>query len=257
MYEGFAEIYDRLMYDVDYSSWADYLESIFHAYGCKPSLVLDLGCGTGKLCMEMAGRDYEMIGVDISVDMLSRAREEAEKRKLDILFLNQDMTDFELYGTVDAVFCMMDSINYVTRKKDLLRMFKLVKNYLNPQGIFIFDINTPYKLKNILGNNVFYEIDNDVAYIWQNSYNNRSRLCRFELTFFVRDENEDTYRRFDEVHYEKAYGIDELEDLIRQAGLEPVAVYDNLSFNAPNEKSERVFFVCINKDAKKPSLTGE
>jgi 2-polyprenyl-3-methyl-5-hydroxy-6-metoxy-1,4-benzoquinol methylase len=143
------------MKDIDYSQWADYIEQIFRRNGVSPSLAADLGCGTGSFCMEMAKRGYEMIGIDLSAEMLSCARQKALEAGADILYLNQDMTEFELYGTVDAITCLMDSVNYVTYKSDLKRLFRLVNNYLNPGGLFVFDINSPYKIENILGTNVF------------------------------------------------------------------------------------------------------
>lgn len=242
MYKNFAYVYDKLMYDVDYAAWADYIEEIFKKQGLKPGLVLDLGCGTGSLCMEMAKRGYDMIGIDLSEDMLSCARDKSSAAGLDILYLNQDMTEFELYGTVDAILCLMDSINYVTSKKDVKKVFKLVKNYLNPGGLFIFDINTEYKLENILGNNVFYDVGEDITYIWQNRYDRRSATCEFDLTFFVKEE--DTYRRYEELHLERAYPVEEMKQLIKESGLVLEGVYNDLSFKRRTAKSQRVFFLC-------------
>lgn len=242
IYSNFAYYYDRLMKDVDYGKWADYVEKIFTLHMVDPSLILDLGCGTGSFCTEMAGRGYEMIGIDLSSDMLSCAKSKSLSQGVDILYLNQDMTGFELYGTVDVVVCLMDSINYITYKNDVKRVFKLVNNYLNPGGLFIFDINSMYKLENVLGNNIFYNIEDDITYIWQNSYDKTKMTCRFDLTFFVK--LGDTYKRFDEVHYERAYMLDEIEEIVNKAGLELIAVYGEFSFKFPGKSCERIFFVC-------------
>lgn len=242
IYHSFAYIYDKLMYDIDYSKWANYIEDIFRLNNLKPSLLLDLGCGTGNFCIEMAKRGYDVIGVDASVDMLNCARQKSEEQGLDILYLNQDMTDFELYGTVDAVVCLMDSINYVLYKKDIKRMLKLVKNYLNPKGIFIFDVNTPYKFENIYNNNVFYDISDDVTYIWQNYYNRRTKVCEFELTFFVKGKEE--YKKYDEVHYERCYNKIELKEMIKSSGLKLLNIFDELKLCPPSKKSQRNFYVC-------------
>lgn len=241
MYTNFAYIYDRLMYDVDYKQWADYLERIFKRYGLKPGLVSDLGCGTGNLCLEMAQRRYDMIGIDISEDMLSCAREKAEKAGSDILFLQQDMTCFELYGTVDAIVCLMDSLNYIIRKQGVQNLFKLAQNYLNPEGLFIFDINSAYKLREVLGNNVFYDIGEDLTYIWQNRFDSRKSLCTFDLTFFVRKGSQ--YDRYEEEHLERAYTVEEIEQMAKKAGLERLGVFHEFSFREPEEKSQRIFFV--------------
>ena len=153
MYNEFAYVYDRLIDDVDYKSWVDYYLKIFKRYGLKPSLGLDLGCGTGNMTLELSSRGIDMTGIDISEDMLMVARDKSGSQ--DILYLNQDMTEFELYGTVSFVISSLDCINYITDKRDLLKVFKLVNNYLDPGGLFVFDINTSYKLQNILGNNTF------------------------------------------------------------------------------------------------------
>ncbi|HHV60120.1 MAG TPA: class I SAM-dependent methyltransferase [Clostridiaceae bacterium] len=230
------------MNDVDYSNLAGYIESIFRRYDLKPGLVLDLGCGTGSLCIELSKKGYEMIGIDLSLDMLACARQKALECEEDILFLNQDITNFELYGTVGAVVSLMDTINYITNKRSLERTFKLVKNYLDPGGIFIFDINTAYKFENVLADNVFYDIGDDVSYIWKNAYNRKSKICRFDLTFFVREGG--LYRKFDEVHSERCYSIDELKEMIAASGLDVLDVFDDKTFNAPKKNSERVFFIC-------------
>ncbi len=237
------------MKDVDYGEWTDYIEELFKANDVKPSMVLDLGCGTGSFCIEMAQRGYEMIGVDLSPDMLSCAKAKSLGKNLDILYLNQDITGFELYGTVDAVVSLMDSMNYVTYKKDIKQVFKLVKNYLNPGGLFIFDLNSSYKLKKILGDNVFYSVDDDISYIWQNSFDNAKKISRFDLTFFARAGEK--YDRFDETHYERAYEVHEMKKMLEDAGLMLCAVYRGFEQKPPLRSSERIFFVC-----RKPVQTG-
>lgn len=242
IYRDFAFYYDRLMREVNYVQWADYIIEIFRRNRLKPGLIADLGCGTGSFCLEMARRGYEMIGIDISAEMLSCARQKALEADADILFLNQDMTSFELYGTVDAVTCLMDSVNYVTYKSDLKRLFKLVTNYLNPGGLLVFDINSPYKFENILSSNVFCETDKEASYIWQNCYDKTRRLCRFDLAFFVKEG--ELYRRFDEVHYERSYSEDELLEMLTAAGLELCSIYGEFGFKRPMENCERLFFIC-------------
>lgn len=239
MYNDFAYIYDKLINDVDYKEWADYYFKIFQRYGLSPKLGLDLGCGTGNLTVELASRGIEMTGVDLSEDMLMVAREKSEG--MDILYLNQDMTEFELYGTVDFIVSSLDCINYITDKRDLQRVMKLANNYLEPGGLFIFDINTRYKLENVIGDNTFILEDDDCFCSWQNEYDKRRKLSDFYLTFFLKDG--ENYTRFDEHHTERAYGIEEIKSLIESSGMRLLKVYHNLSFENPKKNSERVFFV--------------
>ena len=239
MYNDFAYVYDKLINDVDYKEWADYYFKIFQRYGLNPKLGLDLGCGTGNLTVELSNRGVEMTGVDISEDMLMVAREKSEGK--DILYLNQDMTEFELYGTVDFIVSSLDCINYITDKRDLLKVMKLANNYLEPGGLFIFDINTRYKLENVIGDNTFILEDDDCFCSWQNEYDKRRKLSDFYLTFFSKDG--DSYTRFDEQHTERAYEIDEIKTLVENSGMRLLKVYNNLSFDNPKKNSERVFFV--------------
>ena len=242
-YGAFAYIYDDLMKDVNYPAWVDYIEEIFRKNSVSPKLVLELGCGTGSVCIEMAKRGYNMIGGDLSEDMLNVALSKASKENVDILFLHQDMRAFELYGTVDAIVCVMDSINYITDMEDLKKVFKLVNNYLNPGGIFIFDINTVYKLEKILGNNTFVVDEENVFYVWENAYNKDEGLCEFMLTFFVNDEGK--YTRIDEYHQQKAYTIEVIQEELEAAGLTLTNMYEALTFGKPIEKSKRIFFGCV------------
>ena len=241
MYSSFAHVYDSLMTDVPYDKWVDYYYRIFERFGCKTGLGLDLGCGTGNMTMELARRGTDMIGVDLSPDMLSVASEKAEAEGLDILYLNQDMADFELYGTVDFAVSSLDCVNYITDKRTLKRVFRLVNNYLDPGGLFIFDINTEYKLSTTLGSNSFVGDGRDVFWAWQNYYDKRSRLCDFYLTFFEREG--DVYHRFDETHTERAYSAAEIADMLKQAGLKVEAVFHDLTLQRPKKNSERLFFV--------------
>jgi ubiquinone/menaquinone biosynthesis C-methylase UbiE len=242
IYTNFAYVYDKLMYDIDYEKWADYIEKIFKSNKLEPELVLDLGCGTGSLCIEMAKRGYDMTGIDISADMLSCAKTKSESAGFDnILYLNQDMTNFELYGTVDAILCLMDSVNYITHKNDIKKLFKLVKNYLNPGGLFIFDINTCYKLEKVLGDNMFYDVGDDITYIWENHYDKKRKVCTFDLTFFIR--RDEDYKRYDETHYERVYSVGEIKGMADQSGLELLGLYNEMSFSSPGKSSERIFFV--------------
>ena len=239
MYNRFAYLYDDLMNDVDYEKWVDYYFKIFRRYGLEPKLGLDLGCGTGNLTTLLAKRGMDMTGVDSSADMLSVAGRKNTEGS--ILYLNQNMTEFELYGTVDFIVSGLDCINYVTDKRDLMKVFRLANNYLEPGGLFIFDINTQHKLENVLGNNVFIIESENCFCSWQNEYDRRRKIC---------DEGK-RYSRFDEVQSERAYSSDEITAMLEKAGMKLLRVYDDRSFDSPKYDSERVFFVAQEQGKKR------
>jgi SAM-dependent methyltransferase len=240
-YLGFSYIYDDLMDDFDYDGLVKYIEEIFKKNNINPKLILDLACGTGTLCIKMTQRGYDMIGLDISTDMLSVAKRKTQEKGLDILYINQNMSEFELYGTVDAIICTMDSINYLLDESELISLFKNIKNYLNPNGIFIFDINTRHRLKNTFGQNVFVEHGDDIFYVWENNYYDDNNVCEFDLTFFVR--KKDKYLRINEYHAQRAYEIDEIGKYLNMAGLHTVNIFNDKSFDDIDENSNKVFFV--------------
>lgn len=241
MYNNFAYIYDKLMYDVDYEGYKCHIMDLMKNCKSEKPMIADLGCGTGSICVLLAKEGYDMIGIDISEDMLAVAKEKAEENQVEVLFLNQDMTEFELYGTVDACISMLDSINYIQEETELDRLFYNVSNYLNPNGIFCFDMNTPYKLEHVLGDNVFYEVGEDFTYIWQNYYDKENRLCDFELTFFERvGEN---YVRFDELQCEKAWSVEEIKCALERNGLQLERVYSDFSYGEITQKCERIFYL--------------
>ncbi|PYG88175.1 methyltransferase family protein [Ruminiclostridium sufflavum DSM 19573] len=242
IYNNFAYVYDKLTHDIDYKKWADYVESIIEKHKAEASMILELGCGTGSFGIEMARRGHEMICLDLSTEMLDCASEKAKKEGLDILFLNQDMCNFELYGTVDVIVCLLDSFNYLTRASQVQKLFRLVHNYLNPNGLFIFDVNTQYKFEKVISDNLFYEIGEEVTYLWENRYNHKTKIARFDLTFFVKQNK--FYERFDEMHFERAYSNDEIIKFIDASRLELVSVYNELRLKKPTEKSNRNFYIC-------------
>lgn len=241
MYSHLAYMYDELIYDIDYKKLSNYIVKIFDKFKLKPNLILDLGCGTGSLTVELAKKGFEMIGLDISTDMLSCAQDKSISEDLDIIYLNQDIRSFELFGTVDSIISTLDCMNYILKKNELLDVFNLVSNYLNPNGLFIFDINTEFKLKNKLDNNVFYDVDDDISYIWQNKFNKKSKVIKFEVTMFVKEG--ELYRKFEEEHYQRAYSYDEISKLLKKANLKLEAIFDNNTLNSYFEESEKVFFV--------------
>ena len=209
-YENFARVYDELMDNVPYEEWAQFILNLLQDRKITEGLVLELGCGTGKLMTLLGKAGFDMIGVDNSVEMLQIAR---EKTSQDFLYLLQDMREFELYGTVKAVISVCDSVNYITKKEELRKVFQLVNNYLDPEGLFIFDFNTEYKYRELIGETVIAEDREDVSFIWFNEYDEESHLNDIDLKVFVQEEG-DIYRKFQEEHIQRGYTLDEIKQLL-------------------------------------------
>lgn len=239
-YSALAAVYDRLNKTVDYSAFADHIERCFERYlPTRPELVLDLGCGTGAVTVELAKRGYDMTGLDLSPDMLSKAYERAAEEEVPgILFLEGDMCDFELYGTVGAVVCCLDGINHLLDPEDVKRCFALVHNYLEPDGLFVFDVNTPYKFKYIYGDNDYVLEEDGAVCAWRNRISEDGMQCDFHLTVFERGRT-GLYRRRDGVQSERCYTDVMLRDMLEGAGFELLGIFAELSFDEPLENTER------------------
>ena len=270
-YTGFAEVYDMFMDNVPYDKWAKYLQKLLKENGAKEGIVCELGCGTGKMTRRLRDMGYDMIGIDISQDMLHIAMEQEtalkktgtqnadickaeskhvksdKKNNYEILYLNQDMREFELYGTVAAVVSICDSRNYITEKEDLLTTFKLVRNYLDPGGVFIFDMNTPYYYRKKLGEQTICENRDEGSFIWENYYDPDTKINEFDMTIYIRrnadDAGHELYERFEETHFQRAYSIAEVKALLKKAGLKDIKVYKAFTKDIPDSVTERVYFV--------------
>lgn len=249
-YSSFAEVYDTFMDNVPYEEWAEYLAAILREYGIEDGLVLDLGCGTGSMTEKMAAKGYDMIGVDNSGEMLEIAMEKKEKSGWDILYLMQDMREFELYGTVRGVISACDSVNYITDEKELEQVFRLVNNYLDPEGIFLFDMNTVHKYRDLMGDTTIAENREEGSFIWDNSFDEEEGLNYYELAVFLPRED-GLYEKCEEVHCQKAYPQEEIESLIKEAGMDLLAVYDAYTMEPATKDSERMFFVAREKGKNK------
>ena len=254
-YTSFAQVYDLFMDNIPYSEWCSYLTSLLNEYGIVDGLILDLGCGTGNVTEILAQKGYEMIGVDCAEEMLCIAMEKKQEKNLDILYLLQDMRSLELYGTVRAAVSICDSLNYLLEYSDLVHVFRLVNLYLDPGGIFIYDLNTLYKYTEILGESTIAENREEGSFIWENTFDPKSRLNEYELTLFLPDEpekgREQKYCKYQETHIQRAFSREEVEQAVLEAGMELLACYDAFTREMPRPDSERIYFIAREKGKRK------
>jgi ubiquinone/menaquinone biosynthesis C-methylase UbiE len=253
-YTDFASVYDKFMDDTPYEKWCTNIVTKLEEYDIRDGLVLELGCGTGSMTELLAARGYDMIGVDSSDEMLNIAALKKEKSGHDILYLNQDMREFELYGTVRAVVSVCDSLNYLLLNEDIVTCFKLVNNYLDPGGVFFFDFNTKYKYETVIGDSVIAENRDECSFIWENFYDAEEGINEYDLTLFVRNEEaskegEELFSRFNEVHLQRGYTLEEIKDFIKEAGLEFVEAYDADTLGSVRDVSERIY--CVAREVMK------
>ena len=244
MYDLIAPIYDKINGELDYVAWADFIEENIRRYNpdMKTELVLDLGCGTGRMTLELGRRGYDMTGVDLSPEMLDLARDAAEEAGLSdkMLWLLQDITDFELYGTVELAVSCLDTLNHLTDAADLRRCLSLVHNYLVPDGLFVFDINGKGKFENIYADNSYVMEEDGSVCVWQNSYNPKTRLCDFFITLFEEDED-GRYSRYDELQTERMYTIRTMKKMLTECGFEFIGAYSDFDFGEATDASERIY----------------
>lgn len=239
-YEKFAFAYDRMMRNVNYLRWGDYIESLFSKYGCKPQTILDLACGTAALTVQLASRGYQMTGIDRAKGMLEVAREKTAELQLQVDFHHGDMLNFQLDCQFDAILCTYDSINYASDEDELTSTFKAVSDHLTPDGLFIFDVTTERNIVEHFHNKTFSENHQDYSYIWKNNYLPHSKLCRTFLTFFIREG--DLFRRYEEVHHQRIFEVSTVNDLLKATGYKMLSAYDMYTFNRWSRSSDRINF---------------
>ena len=241
-YNEFAYFYDEFNGEADYDALYSHIHSQLEAHGIRDGILADLGCGTGELTLMLTQAGYDMIGIDNSPDMLEVAMEKRVESGQDILYLMQDMREFELYGTVRAVVSICDCMNYILEEEDLLEVFCLANNYLDPGGIFVFDMNTPYKYREVIGNTTIAENREEGSFIWENCFDEESQVNEYALTLFIKEED-DLYRKHEEFHYQKAYEPERVKELLEEAGLKVEAIYDAFTREPVREDSERIYFI--------------
>lgn len=285
-YSDFASVYDELMDATPYEEWTERIVKLIREYGkSKPhgrpesqetasgenageqaaqaqdeldeeailaserDLVVDLGCGTGTLSEMLYQKGFDVIGVDNSEAMLEKAMEKRDASGSEILYLLQDMRELSLYSTVGTVVSVCDSVNYVLEEEELLQVFSLVNNYLFPGGVFIFDFNTDYKYREVIGDAVIAENREDCSFIWENYYDPDTKINEFDMTIYIRRNSDDKkndsvcYDRFEETHFQRAYTVSEVKSLLKKAGLKDIKVYKAFTKEAPDTVTERVYFV--------------
>jgi len=237
-YSELASCYDLFMDETPYDSWLSFILEKFEKYNVPKELVLDLGCGTGTMTEMLADEGYDMIGVDLSEEMLGVAIQKRDQSGKDILYLCQDMREFELYGTVRAIVSICDSINYVLEDEEVIETFKLVNNYLDPDGIFIFDFNTLYKYSEIIGDTTIAENRDDYSFIWENYYHEEEHINEYDVTIFAREG--EVYRKSVETHFQRGYTVEEMTGFLEAAGLVVLEVLDEETHQAPTATTERI-----------------
>ena len=265
-YQAFASVYDELMCDVPYDAWTERIDRDIKKYGISKTktertrdleseearleserrLGMDLGCGTGIVTRKLHDMGYDIFGIDYSPEMLSRAMESDEDRG--IMYLNQDMRELDLYSTIGTAVSICDSINYLLEDEDVITTFKLVNNYLDPSGLFIFDFNTIHKYRDVIGDSTIAESGEDASFIWSNYYDEESNINEYEVNFFVpvsteQGNPENLYKKFEEYHYQRGFTLDEMKEFLKEAGLIFVDAFDSESFGEVTEDSERIFVV--------------
>lgn len=241
-YGDFAYYYDLLTENVDYESRCDYIYNLLADNGVGKGILLDLACGTGTLSLLLAEKGYEVIGVDASEDMLSIAQEKKYESGSDLLFLCQKMEELDLFGTINAAVCTLDSINHVTDEKTVREIFRRVSLFMEDKGIFIFDVNTPYKHKAVLGNNTFvYDMD-EVYCVWQNE-TDEDMLTTVSLDIFEKDEDTDAYYKYSEQFQEKGYELSFFEKLLKENRFELIGIYEEMTASPVKADTQRAVFV--------------
>lgn len=271
-YTDFAAVYDTFMDETPYDVWGDFVAGLINKYGVsKPvedapvadedaddngeldpeialsqerNLVVELGCGTGSFTQELKRKGYDIMGIDMSPEMLDLARKKSAEAGLNIMYLEQDMRELDLYCTAGAIVSVCDSINYLLEDEDILTTFRLVNNFLFPKGVFIFDFNTVHKYRDVIGDATIAENREDCSFIWDNYYHPENCINEYDLTIFARcDDEDEIFRRSVETHFQRGFELEEMKELVAKSGLEFVEAIDADTHEAPNGDSERIYIV--------------
>ena len=265
-YTDFAAVYDTFMDETPYDVWGNFVAGIIDKYGVsKPcsdqqakeisedsedaltqerNLVVELGCGTGSFTQVLKRMGYDIMGIDLSPEMLDLARKKSAEAGLDIMYLEQDMRELDLYCTAGTIVSVCDSINYVLEDQEVIDTFKLVNNFLFPKGIFVFDFNTLHKYRDVIGDTTIAENRDDCSFIWDNYYHEEDHINEYDLTIFARcDEKDEVFRRSVETHFQRGYTLEEMISFVKEAGMEFITAIDADTHAEPDSDSERIYIV--------------
>lgn len=243
IYQGFAYIYDELMQDAPYAQWNDYLVTIISRHGNGGKKLLDLGCGTGELSLRMARNQFEVTGIDLSEEMLSVAQNKALENKKDILFLQQDMRSMSGFqDPFDVIIICCDSLNYLKSEEDVRDTFQAAYQQLKENGLLIFDVHSLYKIHEIFAGSTFTDQNEEISFIWNSYLGDEPNSIEHDMTFFVKQEI--TYQRFDEIHQQRTFSIDQYKNWLESTSLEVLEINSDFdTASSPHSATERVFFV--------------
>ena len=242
-YTGFALVYDEYMDNIPYEEWSGYLMELMKENGITEGMqVADLGCGTGTVTMILDDAGYDCVGIDNAPDMLTIAADKMYESEKQIVYSLQDMRDFEFPYKMDGMISICDSMNYITTVSDLISVFQCVGDNLKDGGVFIFDLKTIHFFRDVLADNTYAENRDESAFVWDNIYHEDNRNNEYDLAVFIMNE-EGTFDRYEESHYQHGFSLDEVHCAAATAGLKVKAVYDAFTHDEPNEESERYYFV--------------
>ncbi len=245
-YSNFAAVYDALMDNIPYDEWFSYLHTLLKEHDVNDGLIAELGCGTGNITEHLSLSGYDMIGIDNSPAMLDIANEKKAENGTKTLYLCQDMREFELYGTVRACICLCDSINYITESDELTHVFSLVNNYLDPSGIFIFDFHTRHYYQDVVADATIAEDRDGISFIWDNYYDSETFVNELSLSLFLRDDSfseENVYHKYEELHIQRGYTLEEMCECVKASGLTLLAAYDAFTREPATDQCERIYII--------------
>lgn len=249
VYEDFASVYDIFMDEIPYGEWITFLKELWAKEGKIPQIVADLGCGTGNVLFPLAKDGYKIMGVDLSCEMLAQAEYKLRQEGLSAKLLTQDMTEFFLPEKADCIISLCDSLNYLTEDGELSAAFGCVAENMKEEGLFFFDMNTAYKFREVYGENTYACVEDDAAYIWENSYDEETSINEYAVNFFLR-RPDGSYERTEEYHYERAYSMEEIEQALEENGLYAVEVYDDYRWQAPDDRCQRICVLAKKRKGK-------